>query len=416
MAVGNGKTFWIAFSVAIVMCVTACSAQGPTGETLLDSQPIPDSVTSDQLKWSDLQDALRAVAPDCDLHFYDINPDQIYLWEEFTAFGVGLWPLQTPNEFSRELDLNDGPNPLGKSFVLEPSSPDGPARFAACHSTGRNWESMLGVFEQRHQLVHPNGGFWLERDPQAGYNFVYPEPERCEWGQLWGKDADTDFVASCASLMNAADSSGYWLVFRELQTPEVALTTIEERISKGPSWMDKPMGVIDRFTFSLDGEFSYFSQTGIDAVDEFWQLLLLNLPDAIDGSTLSDKFSSSFDYSTLSARSNLLRWDEVFGATSSCKGPLLASETFWYPGMCGELKVTVKQADRKTGDCLFLGTWIDKDGLEAPGLFEYCDNFTPGSVETGSTYTLIVRVEWKDSFLSSSGSKIDALRFTALAG
>lgn len=77
------------------------------------------------------------------------------------------------------------------------------------------------------------------------------------------------------------------------------------------------------------------------------------------------------------------------------------------PGFsCGKLSFSIFQADNNTGDCLALGYWNDRNGVEQVGAFFEC------GLEEGMRYTATVRVGNNYTYTNNFGSKKTVLSFS----
>jgi hypothetical protein len=98
-----------------------------------------------------------------------------------------------------------------------------------------------------------------------------------------------------------------------------------------------------------------------------------------------------------------------------CEDPLEITELNASKNDCGLSKVEVYQSDLNTGNCQFLGYWIDANGVEKPGLFSYCGNFRAGSYFENKTYEIYVRVKGTKTYETSLGTLNEVVEFEVIA-
>lgn len=84
-------------------------------------------------------------------------------------------------------------------------------------------------------------------------------------------------------------------------------------------------------------------------------------------------------------------------ASTSCTGKLQVTINSAIYGQCGKLRFEIFQADQNTGDCLALGWWTDKNGVQQVGAFRFC------GLEDGSTYDTNVSVGTEFSYTNNFG-------------
>jgi hypothetical protein len=77
------------------------------------------------------------------------------------------------------------------------------------------------------------------------------------------------------------------------------------------------------------------------------------------------------------------------------------------PGLsCGTLSFEIFQADNATGDCLALGYWNDRNGVEQVGAFFHC------GLEEGLSYTATVRVGRDYTYTNNYGATKSVVSFS----
>ena len=94
-------------------------------------------------------------------------------------------------------------------------------------------------------------------------------------------------------------------------------------------------------------------------------------------------------------------------AITSCTGSLKITVNSATYGDCGKLRFEVFQADKNTGDCLALGWWNDKNGVQQVGAFRFC------GLEEGYSYNTEVTVGTEYTYTNNFGVEKTVLGFNS---
>ena len=253
---------------------------------------------------------------------------------------------------------------------------------------------------------------------------IYGAGRDCHaYDTLSSKDLER-LVNICLKAQDIDTKMGFWIVVRSSANQEhlkqTAIKKARDNMSYGYS--DYPLLYEGTILIGLDSaDFDGITLAGVQSADLLWKKIKATTKIPSIGKLIPG-YPTSFnrDYDPKHTQGNYFYREEINATyeqwlqNAECAGSLSISELKYSPGQCGSMKFDVFQADADTGQCLFLGDWVDENGSTKTGIVNFCDVYGQSSFDEGKTYNLKVRVDGLTSYNTKLGYHNNVLAFTAV--
>jgi hypothetical protein len=374
----------LVLGILSVLMLTGCGTASPS-----TSEAPQESAQSGQ---SDLiMKSVTAEFPECVFEQVEIPSGEISNDSEFYLPSSLSWGF-------RDIQFPDGGVSLGEAGLDD--------KYWVCNTKG----STFAEFETTNFEVPELNGISLCGLPNLDSN----------------EDADRtrELLQACEELQEKNSSLGFWIVVKEFESEDALTAQIVPLLEK--TW-EYAYGApafahIGNVGFTANGHFDFVSEAVIESFDLGWKRVTEQLG-ANTGSEYVDQYPDSFkrenwskmnDYTRSGDRLEINRAISDLARYSSCNLTLEITEFDFVLGECGKAKVEVFQADLATGECHFLGYWLDENNNQRVGVFEFCSVYREGSFKENSDYSLKVRASGTTSYQTRLGYEKSVLSFTVV--
>jgi hypothetical protein len=233
-----------------------------------------------------------------------------------------------------------------------------------------------------------------------------------------------ELLQVCEELQEQNSSLGFWIIVKEFESEESLTAQIVPLLEKTWKYAYRapPFAHIGNVGFTANGHFDYVSEAVIESFDLGWKRVIDQLGPKT-GSQYVDQYPESFkrenwskmnDYNANGNRIEINRVIQDLARYSACDSNLEITELDFTLGECGKAPVEVFQADLATGECHFLGYWLDENNNQRVGVFEFCSVYREGSFTENSHYRLKVRASGVTSYQTRLGYEKSVVSFTVV--